>query len=50
MFKDEFYYWMLLNWDTITDLRDNVLNPYYKAVITEEEYQILKIGTIIIPK
>jgi len=42
MFKDEFYYWMLVNWDTITDLRDNLLNPYYKAIITEEQYQILQ--------
>ncbi|NUJ97482.1 recombinase family protein [Candidatus Gracilibacteria bacterium] len=42
MFKDEFYYGMLVNGDTITDLRDNLLNPYYKAIITEEQYQILQ--------
>ena len=42
MFKDEFYYWMLINWDTITDLRDNNLNPYYKEIITEEQYEILQ--------
>jgi len=40
MFQDEFYYWMFINWDTITDLRES--NPYYKAIISEEQYQILQ--------
>lgn len=40
MFQDEFYYWMFINWDTITDLRES--NSYYKAIISEEQYQILQ--------
>ena len=40
MFKDEFYYGVFINWDTITDLRET--NKYYQAVITEEQYQVLQ--------
>lgn len=40
MFRDEFYYGMFINWDTITDLKE--VNPYYKAVITKEQFQILQ--------
>ncbi len=40
MFKDEFYYWMFINWDTISDLRDT--NPYFEAIITEEQFQLIK--------
>lgn len=40
LFIDEFYYGMLINWDTVSDLRDT--NPYYKAIITEEQHKIIK--------
>lgn len=40
IFKDEFYYWMLIHWDSISDLRET--NPYYKPMITEGDFQILK--------
>ncbi len=40
MLRDEFYYWIFINWDTITDLRET--NPYFQAVITEEQFQIIK--------
>ena len=40
MFRDEFYYGMFINGDTITDLRET--NKYYKPVITEEQFQILQ--------
>lgn len=40
IFKDEFYYWILINWDNVTDLRET--NRYYEPVITEEEFQILQ--------
>ena len=40
MFRDEFYYGMFINGDSITDLRDT--NKYYKQVITEEQFQVLQ--------
>ncbi len=40
MLRDEFYYGMFINWDTISDLRET--NPYYKPMITEEQFQIIK--------
>jgi len=40
IFRDEFYYGMFINWDTITDLRET--NKYYKQVITEEQFQVLQ--------
>lgn len=40
MFRDEFYYWMFINGDTITDLRET--NKYYQAIITEEQFQVLQ--------
>lgn len=40
MFKDVFYYWKLISWDNVSDLRET--NPYYKPLITEEEFQILQ--------
>ena len=40
MFRDDFYYWKLISWDNISDLRE--ANPYYKSLITEEEFQILQ--------
>lgn len=40
MFRDEFYYGMFINWDTITNLRET--NKYYSPLITEEQYQILQ--------
>lgn len=40
MFLDEFYYWMLINWESVSDLRDT--NPYYQPIITDEQHQLLK--------
>ncbi len=40
MFRDEFYYGMFINGDTITDLRET--NKYYQAIITEEQFQVLQ--------
>jgi DNA invertase Pin-like site-specific DNA recombinase len=40
MFRDEFYYGMLINWDTTTDLR--TISKYYKPIITEEQFQLLQ--------
>lgn len=40
MFRDEFYYGMFINGDTVSDLRET--NKYYKPVITEEQFQILQ--------
>jgi hypothetical protein len=40
MFRDEFYYGMFINGDTITDLRET--NRFYKPTITEEQFQILQ--------
>lgn len=40
MLRDDFYYGMFINWDTISDLRET--NPYYKPMITAEEFQIIK--------
>lgn len=40
MFRDDFYYWKFISWDNIADLRE--LNPYFKAIISEEEFQILQ--------
>lgn len=39
MRKDSFYYWISIHWKNETDLRKS--NPYYKPIISEEEYQIL---------
>ena len=39
MFRDEFYYWMFINWEAISDLRET--NEYYKPTITEEQHQII---------
>ncbi|EKD66117.1 MAG: resolvase protein [uncultured bacterium (gcode 4)] len=40
IFRDEFYYGMFINWDAISNLRE--MNKYYKPIITEEQFQILK--------
>lgn len=37
---DEFYYGILIHWEATQDLRE--VNPYYKPVISEEQFQILK--------
>lgn len=40
MWVDEFYYGMWIHGDMVTDLRE--VSPYYKPLITEEEFWILK--------
>jgi hypothetical protein len=40
MFRDEFYYGIFINGDYNTDLRES--NRYYEAMITEEQFQIIK--------
>lgn len=39
MFKDDFYYWKFIYWESIIDLLET--NPYYKPVITSKEFEIL---------
>jgi len=39
VWRDEFYYGLYFHWDEIIDQRE--LNPYYEAMITETEHQIL---------
>lgn len=36
---DDFYYWIFIHWNHEVDLRH--ANPYYKPMITEEEFNIL---------
>lgn len=40
MFRDEFYYGMFINGESMSDLRET--NPYYAPTITEEEFQVLQ--------
>jgi len=40
VFRDEFYYGMLISGDTVTDL--NEVSEYYKPMITKAEFQILQ--------
>ncbi len=40
VWKDEFYYWIYINGENIIDLRDWI-NPYYEAMINQEEHWIL---------
>jgi len=39
LFKDEFYYWMFINGEAVSDLRET--NEYYRPAITEEQHQII---------
>lgn len=40
--RDPFYYWIFISWENVTDLRQEWVNPYYEAMISENEHQILQ--------
>lgn len=40
IFKDPFYYWILISWDNSVDLRE--VNPYYIPAISEEDFQFIQ--------
>lgn len=42
VWTDEFYYWIYIYGDSIVDMRDGDINPYYQPMINEHEHTILR--------